>query len=215
MKAWQAGDWAVFPITYMRKGELRRQPRTGQIVRVVGTALIVQVDGEEIPRLWGIPSRRDDAKITQWRATLSRYIHQLRRSHMEQAGIDYALFQQGPAIMGRILAALCSDGRFIEWEGRWFLQALIEYPDASQLVTLARTLLAAAPDSARLPDLLADLAHPEADDASTLFGFALAMSECPDLFSRVENGRHTRWILASPSFCGLRSQVCSVRSAHL
>lgn len=198
LEAWQPGDWAVFPVTYTRNGGQRWEPRAGQVVRVTGTALTAHVDGEATPRIWGIPTQRDGAEITRWRASLCRYIRRLGRSHTERAGIDYVLFQQGPSIMGGLLAALRSDGRFVEWEGRWFLRDLIAYPEASQLVALAHTLLAESSNSLRLSELLGALPQADADDSSTSFGFALAMSERPDLFSRVEAGRYIRWVLASP-----------------
>ena len=198
LKAWHPGDWAVFPVTYTRHGVLRQEPRAGQVARVMDTALIAQIDGEEMPRMWGMPARYDNAEITRWRASLDRYIARLGQSRSERARIDHMLFQHGPHIIGGLLAALRSDGRFVEWEGRWFLRSLVKYPNEAQLVTLARTLLIESSDGVRLSELLSLMPLTEADDPPTSFGFGLAMSERPGLFSRVEAGRYTRWVLVSP-----------------
>jgi hypothetical protein len=198
LEAWQPGDWAIFPITLRRYRETRREPRAGEIVKVTGTALTAQIDGEETPRIWGTPAHRDDAEMTRWRELLAPYIRRLRRSPQAHASVDYVLFQRGPHIMSKLLAALRSDGRFIEWEGRWYLRSLIASPDEAQLVTLARTMLSEALSGVRLSEILKAMPLAKVDHAPTLFGFALAMSERPDLFSSVETGRYVRWNLASP-----------------
>jgi hypothetical protein len=164
----------------------------------MGTALVAQIDGEAMPRLWGTPARRDRQAITQWRASVDRLIKHLGQSRSERTKIDYVLFQQGAEIMSKIMAALRSDGQFIEWEGRWFLRSLVEYPEEAQLMIVARKLLAESRGGVRLSELLSLLSLTETDDFPTMFGFALAMSERPDLFSRLEAGRYTRWVLASP-----------------
>ncbi len=165
---------------------------------MTGTALTSQIDGEEIPRIWGTPAHRNDTEVPRWRESLGLYIRRLRGSARAHASVDYVLFQQGPHIMSKLLSALRSDGRFMEWEGRWFLKSLIASPDEARLVTLARTMLAEALSGVRLSEILKAMPLVRGDHAPALFGFALAMSRRPDLFSSVENGRYVRWSLAVP-----------------
>ena len=197
-EVWHPGDWAVFPVAFTRNGVRRRKPRAGQIVRVMGTSLTAQIDGEMRPRLWGIPASRDDVAITRWRASLDRHIDRLETSDREDARIDWVLFRQGAAIMSRLLVALGADGRFIEWEGEWFLHSLVEYPSETRLCKLARTMLTMEANGVRLSELLSQMPDVEVDNPATIFGFALAMSERPDLFTKVKTGRYTRWSLVSP-----------------
>lgn len=197
-EAWQPGDWALFPVASRHQGVSKREPRAGQIVRVMGTALTAQIDGEATPRLWGTPADHDGEGITRWRASLDRHVDRLRDSQREGTQIDYVLFERGPLIMSRIMAALGSDGRFIEWEGEWFLRSLAEIPGAEQLHRLARIMLEKASVGSRLSELLSWLPGIKADDPAATFGYALAMSERPDLFSKVKDGRRIRWSLVSP-----------------
>lgn len=198
-KAWSAGQAAVFAVPQAAPESTAVRPWFGEILRTLGQGVLVRIDGQPRPQVYGTAATRSGSEaLTQWRQTIEAQVAAIGEDAGEAARVDYALWTQGPRIFGALLAALRDDARFVQMDGRWFIRALAIQPSQPQLLALARRMLLDTRHPQTVDDLLHLLPAPVVDGEAGRLGLSLALSERPDLFANVAEGPRARWVLCHP-----------------
>ena len=191
--SWVVGDRAIFVVPDLDRVR-GFSPCLGQLLQVGSDHVLARVDGRSAlevyalgPTVRGQPAIAAEARM----ATLAGE---------DDVGscVDDVIWRFGGIVVGRVLAALRADKRFMELEGLWSLRDLAQRPGERDVVEVARVLFDLRVHSLTLDVLLSRALPNTVIVTPARFGWVLVMEEHPELFVRVATLPQSRWALAGP-----------------
>jgi len=191
--SWAAGDRAIFVVPDLDRVR-GFSPRLGQLLQVGSDHVLARVDGRSAPEVYALGPMVRNQPLISAEARMAALADE------DDAGscVDDVIWRFGGIVVGRVLAALRADQRFVELEGLWSLRELVRSPNERDLVEAARVLFGLRVHSLTLDALLSHALPGTAVATPARFGWVLAMEEHPELFVRVATLPKSRWALAGP-----------------
>lgn len=191
--SWVVGDRAIFVVPDLDRVR-GFAPCLGEVVQVGSDHVLARVDGRSAPEVYALDPTGRNQSMTSAEARMAAL------AGADDAGscVDEVIWRFGSAVVGRLLSALRADQRFVELDGLWSLRELARRPNERDLVEAARVLFDLRVHSLTLDALLSRVSSGAVATIPARFGWALAMGERPELFSREATLPQSRWALAGP-----------------
>ena len=191
---WDVSDHViVLTWSYARK---RKEPMVGEVVRTQDMVTVL-VDDTYRPERPFQRAGEGTEEAQKWRETVENAVAGLRGSDALEERIDLVVLEHGERVVGQLLEAMRSDGRFVRLAGRWFLRDLAKRPSVKQIDTLAWRMVE-LDEAQPTGNLVAEVKPPLTEGDAGLFGLYLALRERADLFANADPGQRPRWVLAGP-----------------
>ena len=190
---WAVGDLAIFVVPDLDRVR-GFAPWLGTILQAGGDHVLARIDGRGGPEVHALgPAGRN-------RTGPSPESRMAALAESDDAGscVDEVIWRFGGVVVGRLLGAMRSDSRFVELEGSWFLRELCRRPRDQAATAAAQALFELQGPSLTLDELLARTGVAGNASAAERFGWALALEERADTFTRVSTLPQSRWALAGP-----------------